>query len=185
METQLKNSLNQICLELTNKIEMNSSNIPTGSCYLLGHCLSEGLSKSGFIAKETTGNLILQDKNRKSIVYGKSKYKGKSVGYYHTWCVLDFGEKIIIDPSLKYNKIFLKKNLNIKLNEHLPDCLITSENPTWYYNYLEDSSLIPLSKNILNKMDQEIVKILIDKVSEITDIVMNSYRKIDKSIPND
>ena len=168
MKTELKNNLILICSVLTDELERNIPNIPYGSCYLIGHCLSEGLSKSGLMAKETTGNLILQDRNGKSIVYGKPKYKGKSIGDYHTWCVLDYGERIIIDPSLKYNKVFLKRNLSIKLNENLPDCLVSEENPTWCYNYIEDQTLVQLSKKYLNKVTPNLVNHLIRTVAQIT-----------------
>ena len=173
MDNELKKNLTQICLELLNELEKITVNIPYGTCYLLGHCLSEGLRKSGFSTKEVTGHLVLQDKHRKNIVYGTSKSKGKLVGYYHTWCVLNLGEEIIVDPGLKYIKMYLKKFLNIKLNERFPDILISNEDYMWYYQYLEDSSLTLQSKFSLNKLDPNFVNHLISRVVESTNNLFN------------
>lgn len=168
MDTEFKNILTQLCLELICKLERKISHIPYGSCYLLGHCLAEGFSRSGLKAREVTGNLILQDKHRKSIVYGKSNYHGKLVGYFHTWCNLTLEEELIVDPSIKYIKMYLKKYCNIKLNERLPDILISNENHLWYYEYIEDKSLIPQSKFSLNKVDPKLLSDLVKDVEELS-----------------
>jgi len=168
--------LNTICSVFTSNLEMMTDKKPKGCCYLVGHCLSQGFNGYGLVAKEVSGNLILQDKNRKSIVYGKSIYKGKLVGYYHTWCTLDYnGETIIVDPSLKYLKLVLKGS-GIKLNQNLPDCLISTEIKTWYYNYIEDSTLVPQSKSYLETVDNALIDYLVTSVKDTAQAIEFSIK---------
>lgn len=166
--------LAQICLGFTNELDKNLSQPPIGCCHLFGHCLAIGLENAGFITKEVTGQLILTDKHDKKIVYGSDKSKGKLVGYYHTWCVLDYnGKKIIIDPSLKYNKIGLRKVFDIKLNKNIPDTLITSENKSWLCTYIEDERYIMSSKQNLNKVNPKLVEYLVNYITETAIILFN------------
>lgn len=165
IEETLTTKLQGICTDLTNALEARVGNI-SGVCYLLGHCLCEGFIKAGYNAKELSGNLVLQTLNSKYIVYGNLNIKGKSVGEYHTWCTVDLDEVILIDCSLKYNIVFLKENLGIKLNKRLPNSLITTEFKTWYYNYIEDSTLVPKSKFFLNQINKELLELLINTVYE-------------------
>jgi hypothetical protein len=165
MNTILRNALPEICSLLQNELELQFNDTLFGTCYLLGHCLAEGLSKSGFLAREVSGHLILQDKNHKPVVYGTAKYKGKLVGYYHTWCNLNDGENIIIDPSMKYNKVFLKKEYNIKLNEKITDIIIVKETTSFPVQYIEDNRLAQQSKAFLDTVKKDVINRLIDKVS--------------------
>lgn len=183
MNNELYRSLSELCSKFLNELENITSHIPYGTCYLLGHCLAEGFSKIGSNARETTGNLILQDKHRKSIVYGKSKYHGKLVGYFHTWCILKLDdEEIIVDPSMKYIKMYLKKYCNIKLNERLPDILISNKSHLWHYEYIEDNSLVSQSRLALNRQDPKIVTHLINTVRELSDsYLINTSQIIRKS----
>lgn len=171
MDIELSNKLYQICSELIREIEFQLPNYKlNGTCYLLGHCISEGLSKSGFIAKEITGILILKDKNGKSLVYGTSKYRGKLIGYYHTWCILEIDdEKIIIDPSLRYVKDFIHL-CNHKPNQNIPDCLVSENETTWYYKYIEDPLLIPKSKHFLNLIKEDFIDLLVRKVMKSVNV---------------
>jgi hypothetical protein len=156
MENEFKEYLNQICSEFIMVYEKDVQPNPIGVCYLTGHVIAEGLKLAGFKATETTGNLILQDKYKKNIVYGKSTYKGKLIGFYHTWCILEYyNERIIIDPSMKYIKYDLKEHFNIKVNDRLPDCLITSDSNTWYYTYIEENTLSPRSKQFLSQIPKD------------------------------
>jgi len=115
-----------------------------------------------------TRHLLLKDKNDKDIVYGNEKlYKGINVGYYHTWCVVEHnGEQIIVDPALKYNKLYLKKKWNIKFNEKVPDTLISVESKKWNYEYITDDKLVPNSKFFLKTVDKKVLDILIASVAE-------------------
>ncbi len=166
--------LSQICLGFTNELEKNLSQPPIGCCYLFGHCLAIGLENAGFIAKEVTGQLILTDKHDKKVVYGNDKSKGKLVGYYHTWCVLEYDEKkIIIDPSLKYNKIGLRKVFGIKLNQNIPDTLISHENKSWLCTYIEDERYIKSSKQNLNKINPKLIEHLVKHITKMAVILYN------------
>lgn len=165
MDTNLKIALRTICLELTQAIKIKFQQEPFGCCYLFGHCLAEGLSNAGLSAEEHSGHLILIDKGRKPVVYGTAKYRGQLIGYYHTWCVLKDGEEaIIIDPSLEYNKIAVKKHFGIKLDPSIPKILINTEANGGSYNYIEDKEMVRLSKAFLNKMNKE-------DILELTEVV--------------
>lgn len=177
MTTNLINSLNKICSEFTIKLEELSPNYPLGTCYLIGHCLAEGFKKAGFEAKEVTGSAIFKDKHDKNIIYGKSITKGQNIGYYHTWCVLEIeGESIIIDPSIKYNKVAMK-NYNVKINSKIPDFIITNTNSSWLHTYVEDSKLIGFSKDCLKTIHPDMLKILIDLVEEFAMLVFHQSNK--------
>jgi hypothetical protein len=168
MKTDLLNNLNTICLEFTNKLESLSPNYPIGTGYLIGHCLAEGFKKAGFYSREVTGTAIFKDKNEKNIIYGKSIVKGTNIGYYQTWCVLEIeGESIIIDPSIKYNKVAMKNYFNLKINSRIPDFIITNNKSSWLHTYVEDSEFTPISKGFLKTVHPDVKKILIDTVEEL------------------
>ncbi|MDN3580361.1 hypothetical protein [Mucilaginibacter flavus] len=172
MTTNLRNALTLICTELTNSIELKFQRQPLGCCYLIGHCLAEGLTNAGFFAEEITGHLILKDKFNKSLVYGNAKFKGKLVGYYHTWCTLKYGEEtIVIDPSLRYSKIALKTLFGIKLDVNLPDILISNDLQGNSYRYIQDEKLTIKSKEFLRTVNMEAIK-------QLTGCVTNSTVKL-------
>jgi hypothetical protein len=173
MKTGLKNKLDKLCLEFTEKYENRFENYPIGTCYIVGHCLTEGLKRAGYIAKKVTGTHILKDKNEKNIIYGKSIIKGKNIGYYHTWCVLEIDDEvIIIDPSYKYNK----KGVNInpvKPNPKIPDFIITADSKQWLYCYYPDETLSHLSDFLLNQISGELIQAIINDVFEC--VIKNLY----------
>jgi len=165
MKKKIRRNLERICTTFTDKIESLLDTYPIGTCYLIGHCLAEGFKKAGYNAKEVTGTAIFKDKNEKNIIYGKSICKGKNIGIYHTWCVLEIdNHKIIIDPSFKYNKIAIKEYYDIKPNKNIPDFIITENANQWLYNYIEDSTLIGFSKSCLLLIKQSLIKELVDTV---------------------
>lgn len=167
MKNELKNNINKICLQLTNRLEECSPNYPIGTCYLIGHCLAEGLKKAGYNSKEITGTAIFKDKNEKNIIYGKSIVKGSNIGTYHTWCVLEIeGETIVIDASYKYNKVAMKSCYNLKLNNKIPDFIITNNSNSWLHTYVEDMKLTQLSKDFLETVSPEMVNILVNTVEQ-------------------
>jgi hypothetical protein len=176
MNTNLRIALPEICTLLQNELELKFNAAPFGSCYLLGHCLAEGLSKSGFSAREVSGHLILQDKNDKPVVYGTAKYKGRLVGYYHTWCVLNDGENIIVDPSMKYNKVFLKQEYKIKVNQKISDIIIVKETTLFPVQYIEDTRLVQQSKEFLNTVNKNVINELINKISAKVDSLVGKQR---------
>lgn len=166
MNDNLACKLQHICEQFT--LELESKADATGMCYLIGHCLAEGFTNAGMNALETIGHLILKDKNDKPIVYGDAKYKGAKIGEYHTWCVLNVGDtKIILDPSLKYNKVAIKQLYKLKVNAKIPDLLISDSEKTWHYEYITDASLASKSKHFLNNVPPELVSSLISKVQEL------------------
>ena len=175
MNINLRNALPIICKELIKATEFKFQQQPLGCCYLIGHCLAEGLINAGFLAEEITGHLILKDKLRKDVVYGSGKYKGKLAGYYHTWCILKDGEDtLIIDPSLQYNKIALKKYFGIKLDVNLPDILISNELQGNSYRYIQDEKLKIKSMEFLRTVNIEVIKQLIDCVTKTTVEILNN-----------
>lgn len=173
METEINilEAFLQINIEFTKELEKCFSNPPIGACYLLGHCLAKGLYHIGFNAFETTGELIIKGSKNKNIVYGSNEHKGLNVGAYHTWCTVNFvGNDYILDPSIKYNKVGLKQDFNIELNIEIPNVVVTYENKTSLFTYIENKKLIPLSKNYLKTVDPKIIHHLVCKIEDIVKI---------------
>lgn len=173
-QSLIEELLKKVCINLNSELENIVPNYPVGCCYLFGHVLAVGLSNIGLTAIEVTGSLILADKHHNKVVYGSRKYKGKDVGYYHTWCELKWNnDTIIIDPSLKYNRVFLKQHFGIKLEKKTPDIIISKESNTSFYNYLTDSSLSYLSKNNLKHVNPGLIETLTKLVSKTTSDLLN------------
>jgi hypothetical protein len=167
MRKELEKNLVKICLELTNKMEECSPNYPFGTCYLVGHCMAEGLKKAGYNSREVTGTSFFKDKNEKNIIYGNSIVKGINVGFYHTWCVLEIDdERVIIDATFKFNKVGIKSYFNLKANNKIPDFIITTNSNSWLYSYVEDIKLISQSKYNLKQVNPNLVNLLIDVVAK-------------------
>lgn len=174
MRNNYSDKLNRICLEFTKKLEEHSSNYPIGTCYLIGHCLTEGFKKAGFKSYEATGSAIFKDKHDNNIIYGKSIVKGNNIGLYHTWCVIEInGDSIIVDPSVKYNKVAMKNSYNLKVNSKIPEFIITNKKSSWLHTYVEDSQLIHFSKDNLEKVHPNLIKTLINTVEEFAVILLN------------
>ncbi|HXB39296.1 MAG TPA: transglutaminase domain-containing protein [Bacteroidia bacterium] len=141
--------------------------MPYGCCFVFGHALAEGLSQAGFETREVSGTLILADKNDRKIIYGSKKYKGKNVGDFHTWCEIMFeGKVIIVDPSLFFNQLYLKREENIKLNQKIPEIYIGSVKDSWHLTYIEDPTLVCHSKDCLKGTVPWLVEHLIKSVNE-------------------
>lgn len=156
-EINLKVDLNDICEQLLFIMEELFMNTPAGTCYLMGNCLAEGLSNAGILAKEVTGSLILKDTNGRNVVYGSKRFGGTNVGSYHTWCEVEYDdETLIVDPSVRFNRKFLKAN-SVKLNPKIPDIIISNIHNCWLHSYYPDSRLIAESKHYLNMVDKEAV----------------------------
>jgi hypothetical protein len=167
-EAKLIKNLKAICLLLSKEMIAAAGVIPDGRCYIFGHVLAEGLKLAGFNAREVSGTLILTDKHDKKIIYGTKNYKGKSVGDFHTWCVLNLdGKELIIDPSLEYNRVYLKQESNIKLNQKIPDTYIGYENKSWHLSYFEDSTLTVHSKECLKGANASFISHIINYVKEL------------------
>lgn len=171
MKNELKIKLENFCLDFCKRYETQYGINPTGTCYLIAHCLSEGLIRAGYKARKVTGTLILKDKKDKNIIYGKSIVKGKNIGYYHTWCILEIdSEEIIIDPSYKYNKKGVKMN-QLKPNPKIPDFILTPNSKTWLHSYFLDESLEYQSNLSLNNFSEKLIERIID---DAFDSVMNN-----------
>ena len=156
-----------IASNLQKNIEDTFSNEPSGICYLTGYCMSEILNKLGYEAKKVTGKLALMYRsNKKYAVYGK--LNGFRVGEYHTWCeVYTEGKTYIVDPSLKYNKKALSYfPEKILLSKSIPDILITTENDTYNWKYIQDDSLEPDSLAFLEGTSKDAINIIISKTIE-------------------
>lgn len=169
MENHLKTNLEAICKRFTDKLESITINAPIGTCYLIGHCLAEGLRRGGYTAREVSGTAIFKDKSGKNIIYGKSKLKGAKIGLYHTWCVVEINNRtILLDPSYKYNKIAIKEHYGIKPNKNIPDIIVTDNPIQWNYIFVEDKPAIRISKRDLKRTDESIINALIDEVESAT-----------------
>lgn len=165
MDNNLKTNLEAICKQFTEKLESFSTNAPIGTCYLIGHCLAEGLQRAGYTAREVSGIAIFKDNRGRNIIYGKSRLKGAKIGLYHTWCVVEINNQtILLDPSYKYNKIAIKEHYGIKPNKNIPDIIVTDIFFQWNHIFFEDKTAVKISKRDLERTDQSLVCTLIDEV---------------------
>lgn len=159
-------TLEQIAKKLQKVIEETSSNFPTGTCYLFGHCLNEIFNKQGLTSRKVTGHLALLCQNKRHVVYGKLKVKGPNVGDYHTWCeVTPDDTTYVVDPSLKYNRVALVEHPDkIKLDRSIPNILISNKLKTHKFAYVEDDSLETHSLKFLNTIPEDAITEIIDEV---------------------
>jgi hypothetical protein len=160
--------LEQISKKYQDALELNADNFPSGTCYLAGYCLTKYFNKINFKARSVTGSVALIDKNEKYIIYGGNfnLKKKEIVGLYHTWCEVTInGQIYIVDPSLKYNLIFLKKNLKIKLSPKIPPILITTDKETYYWKYIEDNKLINYSDSFLKRAPKQLINAIISSLA--------------------
>lgn len=157
----MENTLYQIAKELQMVMEEKLNGQAVGTCYLSGHCLSIIFNRLGFRSRKVTGKLAILLKNGKSkyATYGRFKLKGKQIGIYHTWCEVEVnGETFIVDPSLKANLKYSRKNLGVKIHSMVEkDTLVTKAFSTYYYKYLEDDSLEVHSNQSLETLTTEIL----------------------------
>ena len=153
--------LNKLWVDYQEILENLAGNFPTGTCYMSAFCISEFLNLKGISARDVAGNLALINKNGKYVIYGNLKLKGQKVGEYHAWCEAIINDKTyIIDPSLKYNIVFLKKTMGVKLSPKIPLSLITTEKDTYNWKYVEDEKLKSIAKHFLDLMSANAQNIL-------------------------
>ena len=151
-----------IALKYQSKLEAYAKE-PYGTCYISGPCIANYLNSIGIPARDVTGTLILRDKHGKEIIYGKGQLSNKNIGKYHTWCEATIeGKTYVVDASLKYNKIYLRKHQlkPIKISKQVPDVLVTDMNETYYWKFKEDISLESLSKAFLRKCSPNLIDYL-------------------------
>ena len=146
-------------------LESSVANYPSGTCYLAGYCLAEYFKKKGFKSKSVTGSLALIDKNIKYIVYGNLKIsKSNNIGNYHTWCeILINDEWYVLDPTLKYNKTYIK-SLGTKLNPKIPDLLFTKDKNTYYWKYIPNDDFLKESNDYLIKAPNQLKDAIIQSL---------------------
>ena len=173
MNTEIKKSLTLICDIYRKELETiisqsGGSGTTSGTCYLSGYTLTKVFQMLGFNSTETTGVLYIKKPNGEQLIYGGDELgnRGKLIGYYHTWCVVEIDEnKIIIDPSMKYEKEYLIKHKFIKPNFSIPENVIVSNSNTYEnFKYVKDDNLIPISKKNLNMISEELKQLLIQNV---------------------
>lgn len=173
MNNEIKRSLTLMCDIYRNELEKiisqsGGSGTTSGTCYLSGYTLTNVFQMLGFNSTEITGVLYIKKTNGQQLIYGGDELenRGELIGYYHTWCVVEIDEnKIIIDPSMKYEKEYLIKQKLIKSSFSIPENLIVS-NSNSYENikYVQDDNLIPISKKYLNMISEELKQQLIQNV---------------------
>lgn len=173
MNNEIKKSLSNLCEIYRNELETiisqsGRSGTTSGTCYLSGYTLTSVFQMMGFNSTETTGVLYIKKPNGKQLIYGGDELsnRGELIGYYHTWCVVEIDEnKIIIDPSMKYEKEYLIKNKLIKPNFSIPENVIVSNSNTYEnFKYVKDDNLIPISKKFLSMISEELKQLLIQNV---------------------
>jgi hypothetical protein len=168
-EINLDEKLNEVCLIYQDILEASTVNYPSGTCYLAGYCISEFLNAIGLESKSVTGSLAIMSKSGNYLVYGNLKLpKSERIGVYHTWCeVLIDNDWYILDPTLKYNIMTLKK-AGIKLNSKIPDVLVTKNKDTFLWKYIEDEKLVSTSNEFLNRANNELKKEIVDYILSCT-----------------
>lgn len=165
-----KDATTQIILTVSKRlqevVEGSFVNYPLGSCYLVGHCMSELLKKWDYESRVVTGELTLRTRNGKVVRYGHIRKNGEiNVGYYHTWCEVNIcDESFIVDPSLKYIFSALKTYHSLKIISSVPEILISSAMKTNNYQYSEKDSLAKYSNENLSKLSIETIDNIIDAV---------------------
>ena len=171
MNNEIKESLTMICEIYRNELENIITQIngtTSGTCYLSGYTLTSVFQKMGFKSTETTGVLYIKKPDGEQLIYGGDELgnRGKLVGYYHTWCVVEIDDnKIIIDPSMKYLKEYLIENKLIKPRHLLPEnVVIFNSNSFDNIRYVKEDNLIPTSKKFLNMINEELKQLLIHNV---------------------
>ena len=82
---------------------------------------------------------------------------------YHTWCeAIVEGTTYVVDPSMKYNKTYLKKHhpRRIKISNEIPDVFVTGHLETYWWKYKEDIRLQHVSQSYLDKCSSELLMYL-------------------------
>lgn len=180
MNNEIKKSLTTLCEIYRNELETITSEIggtTSGTCYLSGYVLTNVFQKIGLNSTERTGVLYIKKPDGEQLIYGGDELgnRGKLVGYYHTWCVVEINDnEIIIDPSMKYLKEYLLENRLIKPKHILPEnIIIFNSNNIENIKYIKEDDLIPSSKKFLNMISDETKEYLIHNVFEKTKDMFN------------
>jgi hypothetical protein len=141
-----------------------------GTCYLIGHCLNMIFNDLGYTSQKVTGHLHLKRHNiEKYLSYGTKINKSISIGYFHTWCEVLIGDQsILIDPSLRFNKPFLKL-MGYKVSKLLPGTLITTSKNGYHWIYKKDTDLEKLSKTELKRISES-------QINKIVSTVVRQFR---------
>ncbi len=136
-----------------------------GTCYLIGHCLNMIFTDLGFTSQKVTGHLHLKRHNiEKYLSYGVELKKSISIGYFHTWCEVTIGdESILIDPSLQFNKPFLKL-MGFKVSKLIPGTLITTLKNGYHWIYKKDDDLEKLSRIQLKRISKSQINKIVSRV---------------------
>jgi hypothetical protein len=138
---------------------------PSGSCYLSAYCLDQYFKKVNIESRNVTGELAMIDKTGKNFIcYGNFRnLKGVKVGIYHSWCeILVDNEWYVIDPSIKFNKQFLKRQMNFKVSPKIPDTILTSEKHSYNWRYVEKQTLSEYPQSYIEMICPDLKEFLIN-----------------------
>lgn len=142
----------------------------SGTCYLFGHCINEVLTRKSFVSRKVTGKLaLLVDNSNKGkyAYFGSLNLKGKSIGYYHTWCeVLIDDDWYVVDPSIKHNKKVIKEKHKITISKNIPGFILSNKMNNYHYKYYEDMTLDNQSLSYLNRLGQNRIDNIINLTVE-------------------
>ncbi len=168
--------LKSICKTYQDSLEMQVSNFPTGTCYLSAFCLNEYFKKIGVVSKLVIGELAIINSKDRYVIYGKllNLKKSLNVGDYHAWCEVEIeGKWFIIDPSIKYNIVFLKKQYNFKISSKVEESIVTYEKiqhiiGKYKENYDLTSYYTHFIHNASDKLKTDLIDILVKKPPHIS-----------------
>lgn len=138
-------------------IEERVAPFPSGICYHCAASLHKYFAKLSMHSSVVVGDLALLNISDKFAVYGNKMnlIKQENVGIYHAWCEVEIDENIfIIDPSIKYNRVFLKNQFNFKTSKKVLDVIISKERNKYHYKYRRNDSLISIYEDFLNKIEK-------------------------------
>ncbi|KEY20325.1 hypothetical protein [Kaistella antarctica] len=139
-------------------IEHRVRPLPHGICYHAAASLNEYFSKLLLVSSVVVGDLALLNTSDKYVVYGtKMNFKKQiNVGDYHAWCEVEIdGVKYLIDPSIKYNRIFLREEHKFKTSKKILDIVVTSDRETFHCKYRQNDQNIPYYKFFLNQIEDD------------------------------
>lgn len=137
-------------------IEERVKPFPSGICYHSAASLHAYFSKIYFESSVVVGDLAMLNTSDKFAVYGNMSLKRQeNIGDYHAWCEIVLDDiTYIIDPSIKYNKIFLKDSFKFKTSNKISDVIVSTKRETYHFKYRKNDLLIPKYESVLNTIEK-------------------------------
>lgn len=159
--------IEEVCIKLQMNLELINSGNPAGSCYLTGPLLSEYFMGLNIDSRPVYGHFkVLNNKNKFILYSNKNLNNPLNLGYFHTWCEVKIdGYNYIVDPSIKFNKAFLKR-YGHKISKQIPNSIITNLKKCYYWEYKEDYELFEISNRLLSDISPITYQKLLQRLHE-------------------